>query len=226
MPMRLRSSFVAVIAIPLLVCGCEEQQREHQLVSQVDSTPLSLDPTEHIELARWWSNGHEMLRLNDDASYSLYADQNRWHQPRERGRWSQENYFRAWLEPYNGRAAERVRIGIAKVDGKIVLTPPGLRPMLAIDRPPAVVEDRLAGAWSGGIGTLTLGDDGRYALAPAADKPASPIAKAGQSGAWTVAAGELVLRPDAPGNDPIRFPITADEKRLAITTPDGSLAKK
>jgi len=218
--------FSVAVLVALAAQACEQQQREHQLVSQVESTPLELDPTEHIELARWWSNGKEMLRLNDDASYSLYTDQNRWHAPRERGRWSQENYFRAWLEPYNSRGAERVRMGISKVDGNVSLAVDGLAPMRAIQRPPVTLEDRLTGQWNGPVGTLSLGDDGRYVLTPAAASQSQPLVRAGVAGSWRVVAKELVLQPDVAGDAPTRWPIAADDKAVMIKTSDGVLSRK
>src|SRR5262245_35418629 len=145
----MRVLWVALVGLGLASC---ESSKEGQTPQPVISTPLELDPTEHYELSRWWYNGDELLRLDDNAGYVLFDQGNRYHTPLERGRWSQQNYASLWLEPYSRLRPERKRVEIAKLDGKLALNLPKLKPMFAIDRPPAVLEDRLIGGWAGQLG--------------------------------------------------------------------------
>jgi hypothetical protein len=232
--MRHTVCIVKLISSALILTSfsaCEKQQREHTQVVAVGATPLELDPLDHVELSRWWSNGKQLLQLDDDGSYKLYEGQNRYATPVERGRWSQQSYAVLWLEPYNTRRAERNRVGITKVDGRLAVVLPKGQSMLAIAAPPAVIEDRLIGRWSSApgasqkFGVLRLGSDGRYALTPAAGVANQPIARAGQSGAWKVRGDEIILQSDAAASDGdlVRFPFVISDQRVTINTPSGPL---
>src|SRR5687767_11356489 len=132
---------VAVLVANFVVCiGCESRHMRDP--EPMVSTPLEFDPTEQFELSRWWSNGKQLLRLESNASYALYPDQNRYRLPLERGRWSQQSYAVLWLEPYTQRELVRQRVGITKIDKKFALVVPKYKPMFAIKSPPEVTEDR------------------------------------------------------------------------------------
>jgi hypothetical protein len=124
-----------LLAIGMLVflLGCEP--RHFRETEPVVSTPLPLDPTEEYELSRWWSNGTQILRLDRDAGYVIYSAENKYQEPVEQGRWYQQSYAVMWLEPYGGLKPHRERVSIEKIQGKIALVLPKLKPMFATDPP-------------------------------------------------------------------------------------------
>ena len=223
--MRLFVSAVILSLMTLAACGCES--RHMRETEPVVSTPLEFDPTEHYELSRWWTNGTQLLRLESNASYALYPDQNRYRTPMQRGRWSQQSYAVLWLEPYTQREPMRQRVGITKLDGKLALMIPKYKPMHAIKSPPEVTEDRLFGTWEGPGGRLRLGSDMRYSYSPAMpDGVHSPIARAGQVGTWLIAADRVILQPNVSGSDPVRLNMTIEEKNVTMTGPDGQFTRR
>lgn len=209
----------------LLQGGCEARHMREP--EPIVSTPLVFDPTEHYELSKWWSNGTQLLRLNDDASYLLYRDQNRYRAPVQRGRWSQQSYAVLWLEPYTQRAPVRQRVTITKRDGTLAVVVPGFPMMRAIKNPPEVTEDRLFGIWEGSGGRLRLRNDMRYSFAPiSTEGVSSPITRSGQNGSWLVNEDRLVLQPDLPGADPLRLDLRIEESKIAISSADGDFARQ
>ena len=120
-----------LLMMPLAACEPEYFREPEPVVSK----PLAFDPTEEYELGPWWSNGTQILRLDHDAAYTLYSAQNRYRQPIEQGRWYQQSYAVMWLEPYGGLKPDRSRVSIQKIDGKIALVLPKLKPMFATDPP-------------------------------------------------------------------------------------------
>jgi len=214
----------ALLSLTLILsCQSEHDKREAALAAL--PTPLAHDPTDDFEIARWWSNGTHLLRLDENAFYSLYRGNNRYATPLERGHWGQTSFAVLILEPYNRVRAERIRVGISRIDGELALTIPKLKPMKAIDRPPSVVEDRLVGAWEGEIGVLRLNSDGSYSLALHRTSTEQPVRVAGHEGAWSVAGNDVTLKPRTPGLPPIRLPFNVRGDIASLGSPAGPLVR-
>jgi len=219
------TSLLALISLTLITsCQSEQEKREAELAAI--PTPLAHDPTDEIELARWWTNGTHLLRLEDNAYYALYRGNNRYAIPLERGRWVKPSYAVLMFEPYDSRNAERIRVAISRLDGELTLTIPKLQPMKAIDRPPTVTEDRLLGAWEGDIGVLRLNSNGTYSLTPSASTANQPAIVAGHDGTWSVVGGDITLTPRTPGMKVIRMPYTVTGDAASITSPEGPLVRR
>jgi hypothetical protein len=200
-PVAMRGSCLVLLALILAGCGSSSDNGQPQ---PVISTPLELDPTEHYELSRWWFNGRELLRLDQNAGYALFDNGNRYRTPLERGRWDQQNYATLWLEPYSRQSPQRRRVGIEKIDG----------------------EDRLIGRWTGPMGTLELANNSRYSLAAAvAPSGASTVVRTSSRGHWTIEGETLVLHADTPGVDPERWPMRVDDKQVVIRGRNGEFTQ-
>lgn len=230
MRMHLRSRFALAFAVVAMISGGCKSSIEKQFEAEqvVISPPLEHDPTERLQLAEWWSSGTRLLRLGESAAYALFEGNNRYAQPIERGRWSQQSYALLWLEPYNTRKVEPRRVSITKIGGRLALVLPGSEgPMFALKQPPAVLEDRVVGAWEGPLGALHLMDNLRYALSPTNDKPVagSPQIYAMRKGSWRLADKQLVLVSDIPGVEPLRLPLTVTDKDVTINSPGGAMTK-
>ena len=91
-------TFVALLGVAVLLAGCASTSKTD--LEKAD-TPLPLDPTDDIELAEWWTNGYHLLHLGGDGFYRLYAENNRYLEPLERGKWWQQSYATVWLETYD-----------------------------------------------------------------------------------------------------------------------------
>lgn len=203
----------------------EKQFEAEQIVI---SPPLDHDPTNRDPLSQWWANDTLLLRLDENAAYSLYAGANRYLPPIEHGRWSQQSYAVLWLEPYNTIKVDPRRVSISKVGSRLALTlPSSASPLLALDRPPIVLEDRIVGTWEGELGTLQLMENLRYTLAPRPGDTtvSSPQRNAMRKGNWKIAENQLVLLSDVPGVEPLRLPLTATAASITIAAPEGTLSK-
>lgn len=219
--------FVLVLCgagIAATIAGCKSME-ERTLPQPVMATPLELDPTEQYELVRWWSNGQQLLRLDDDASYALYEGQNRYAKPQERGRWSRQSYAVLWLEPYGGRSPRPTRVRVMKVDDTIALQVRDLKPLLALKAPPPSIEDRLIGQWHGVLGELELEPQMRYTLRPGELKGDGADGRliAGHDGVWSVVNGALVLQPDTPIVSPLRLEIHEADDTVTLHAPAGEM---
>lgn len=222
----MRLTMTLTCAAALLAAGCNSNDKKGPQPDLQGAAPLQLDPTEQVALAHWWSNGKQLLHLDDSAFYSLHEGVNRYSAPIERGRWSQQSYAALWLEPYTTAQPQRVRVGITRIDGKLALVLPRTDPMFALERPPATLEDRLIGKWSGAMGTLRLEDDMRYTLASAAGATASkstPAVRGAHAGRWSIVNQQLVLQPDGPGDEPLRLPLTVEKNRIVINGTGGAM---
>ena len=210
-------------ALALLVAGCEKPNTEK--LKEAARTPLDFDPTETYDTPRWWTNGDELLFLDETGYYALYEGTNRYTQPSERGRWGQQNYAALWMEPYEEFPGTRIRASIRKIDDEFVLGLRSLDPMLSVEGPPLVIEDRLIGRWSGSLGSLELEADLRYVLRPRRELPQEPATLAGQGGKWKVSKRFLLLRPDSPGVPPSRLLIRDEDEIIILEAPAGSLVR-
>lgn len=222
---RILALALGVVALIGCKSATEKQFEREQIII---APPLEHDPTERVDLTRWWSNGTHLLRLDDNAAYSLYQGANRYARPIERGRWSKQSYALLWLEPYNTIRVEPRRVSIDKVDGKLALLLPGakMQPMFALPGgPPPVLEDRLIGLWDGALGTLELRSNLRYSLTPSDMTEDVDRRRAYRKGAWRVADNTLILQSDIPGIDPLRLPLKVETENVTIEGPGGELSK-
>ncbi|MCH7547801.1 MAG: hypothetical protein IID30_15495 [Planctomycetes bacterium] len=179
---------------------------------------LTHDPTESFEIGQWWTNGSELLRLNQDASFSLYDSLNRYHPPQEHGRWSKQSYAVMWLEPYGLLPRERVRVRITRIDGELTLDIPKLKPMFAIEAAPAAIEDGLIGMWSGTQGEIHLAGDLRYIFSP---ESVTGVGLAGHKGRWELSDSTLQLHPDVLAMGTFEFTLVTGESGLVLASPRG-----
>lgn len=219
----MRNALAIVICLSLLGCETEPEVLEDNFVSPaVMSTPLELDPTEEINIGRWWTNGRELLRLDADAGFKLYGSLNRYHKPRERGRWTQQSYALLWLEPYSLLPRERVRVRINKINSELALNIPKLDHFFAIEEPPAMTEDAMFGTWYGTLGALRLTSAMRYSFTPDSVQTA-PIAIVGHKGSWRLSdVGDVIkLMPDTMGLGPYELQLTDAVDHLLLVTPEG-----
>jgi len=104
-------------------------------------------PTDDYELPQWWTNNEQLLHLHASGAYALYDGTNRYHRPIERGRWAQPGYAALWLEPYAELPREAARASISKSGPLFRLSYRSFAPMVGLEAPPAVLEDRLIGSW-------------------------------------------------------------------------------
>jgi hypothetical protein len=190
------------------------------------STPLEFDPTHDYELPSWWTNGEYLLHLDADGGYALYEGVNRYQRPTQRGHWWQQSYAALWLEPYAERAPGRLRSSIRNVDDAYVLNVPDLDPMIGIEAPPPVLEDRLFGGWSGSFGTLLLNRNLRYVFSPGGARPDQPAAVAGHDGVWRVEDDAVILQPDSRGMPAVLVHVRIDDDTIVLETAEGPLARQ
>lgn len=215
---------VLLSGIAAATTGCKSYEEKYNLVP-VAETPLEFDPTEQYVLAQWWTNGSQLLRLDDTAHYVLYSTTNRYGAVIERGRWSPHSYAAMWLEPYNERGAQRRRVRITKIDGELAVIVPDYEPMYALDQPPVVLEDRLLGQWEGPWGSLRLDGDLRYTLVFTTGDEATLSAVIRQHGSWRVADGYVLLHAQ-PGEVMTSLGIVEQDDAIILKAPTSSLTKQ
>lgn len=206
----------AIAAITFVGC----QSPEDKLPPVVVHTPLDVDPMDHHEFTGWWSNGTELVRLSPDASYVLWPSQNRYHVPRERGRWSKQSYAVLRLEPYTRYRAEPHRVRVVRINQEIGIQLPGLEPMMMIERPLLMPEDELFGTWRGEAGMLRLHDTMRYSFSPSAMRTDQPLVLAGHEGRWRLIDEIIELQPDT-GRDVILLPLIRRNGQRSAQYPGG-----
>ena len=212
----------ALVFLWLLV-GCEMTPEEEAayMYPPPPGDLLDHDPTEAFEISQWWTNGSELLQLNEDASFALFSSLNRYHAPQERGRWSKQSYAVMWLEPYSLLPRERVRVRITRTDGELTLVIPKLKPMFAIEGAPAVTEDGLIGMWYGPQGEIHLKGDLRYTYSPESVTGVSFAGLAGHKGRWQLSDNTLQLHPDVLGLGTFEFQLVTGETGLVLASPRG-----
>jgi hypothetical protein len=217
---------LALVLVSLVACDSQPKAEQPPPVS----IPLEVDPTEKIELARWWSNGTQLLRLDQTGHYALYQNNNRYRQPLEIGRWRRGNYATVWLDPYvnRGPSPPSSRGELRRVGRQLTLDIPASGPRGAVDglmqleRAPIVVEDRMLGEWSGEGGTLLLSADGRYRYSAPFGSGMDMGRVAGHDGRWVVENEQVVLLPDYGGTIAASL-ILEQDVPLRVTMPDGEL---
>ena len=212
----------ALVFLWLLV-GCEMTPEEEAayMYPPPPGDLLDHDPTEAFEISQWWTNGIELLRLNEDASFALFNSLNQYHPPQEHGRWSKQSYAVMWLEPYSLLPRERVRVRITRTDGELTLVIPKLKPMFAIESAPAVTEDGLIGMWYGPQGEIHLKGDLRYTYSPESVTGVGLAGLAGHKGRWQLSDNTLQLHPDVLGLGTFEFQLVTGETGLVLASPRG-----
>jgi hypothetical protein len=200
----------AAASAALFVPACETTE-DRLAMDEVVHTLLELDPTEHVELGRWWTSGKQLLRLDSDGAYVLHPSLNRYRGPVERGRWHRRSYADLAFEPYDALSAESYRVTVAKQHGVITLQVPGAGAMAPIDAPPRAPEDAVIGAWISNTATLDLRGDLHYELVatppPGAPAPARVV---GHAGRWSMDGDRVRLEPDSPLVAPVSLGIERD----------------
>ncbi len=213
---------LSAVLIVIVGAGCASDNKDRQDPLGV-STPLPLDPTDTYEIAEWWTNGKQLIELNETGFYRLYDGINRYRKPVERGQWSRRNYAALWIEPYAELPSEPARIPIRLVDGELELLVRNLQPMTALEVPPDVIEDHLIGSWSGDLGLLLLGADLRYSLIRNETRSSGPAALASEQGGWQVRDDFLVLQPDSRGIRTTVVRVVVSDDGMFLESPDGRL---
>lgn len=177
-----------LIAVLLVLPGCASDPE----VEPTPVTRLPLDPTEPADTVGWWSNGTRLLHLFEDERFALYDGLNRYQDPMHVGRWSVGSYAVLWMEPYRTRQHQRWRVGLRRHEGEILLDLPNEPPMVKLDEPPGVLEDRLIGTWTGADGALELDPSLGFVLRRSAESTA-----AGCRGRWWLDGTTVRLEPIA-----------------------------
>jgi hypothetical protein len=208
---------LALASVP----GCSSSRKQAALASP---SLLPLDPTQPQELAEWWSDGKHLLFLDPSGTYRLFEGTDRYHEPAERGRWWQQSYASLWLEPYERLGKRSSRVVIRKDGNGLALDVPAVGTLAPLGGPPAVIEDRLMGQWTGAPGELRLGQDLRYRLSPRAAS-GTVAALGGQQGVWTVEDDTLLLQPDSAGLSPTLIRIRQQDETIILELPSGSLTR-
>ncbi|MHC4081860.1 MAG: hypothetical protein ACYTFF_01545 [Planctomycetota bacterium] len=218
----MRVAILVVCVLPLVAAGCKSQEQQEPVPA--GSTPLELDPTQDYELAAWWTNGKQLLHLGEAGVYALYQGVNRYRKPAERGHWSQQSYAAIRLEPYAELSQDATRGSIRRAGRRLMLDLPGMEPMLGLEDPPPVIEDRLLGRWTAEFGTLRLDDNLRYVytLNPGRARPPAAVTKHG--GRWRVEDDTIILRPDSAGVAPVLVRILETNGVISLEAPGGRLA--
>lgn len=217
--MRSTTIVLTVCLLPLtalLAAGCESQPQAQPAAL---GRPLYFDPTEKYSLGEWWSNGELLLRIRPNAAYEIYAENNRYREPIERGRWTQRNYAALEFEPYERAGSPVERVVIDKVGpGDYVLLLRNLKPFASIAAPPEVLEDQLLGQWVSDEHAIMLRRDGGYRYDRRGSIPPGQAALAGHEGTWEVRGDTLTLQPAAAGLAPLTFKIVTQDN---VLSPEG-----
>jgi len=217
----LRPRLSALLALNVLA-GCQDPQK--LVPPPIVHTPLAIDPMEEYEVIGWWSNGHQLLRLDESGSFALFAEPNRYRRPREFGHWSRQSYAHLALEPYHAMRTVRHRASIERVDGRVALRVYDLDPFFAVQGPPVVMEDLILGSWLGTRHALELAGNGRYRLdVTQAFGTDMPAIVAGHEGAWELESDTLRLYPDPPNLGPFAFTLWHEGGAMELRGPDGPL---
>ena len=188
----------SLFAFPLIGC---------QTKPPTDYAPeLTLDPTHEVPLIGWWYNGTQVLRLEDNSQYQLFADTNRYARPLSNGRWSQKTYATLFLSPYNTPTSMRQRLTIARDGEDVTLEIPGYATFSPWDPHNATGIKELSTQWRSAAGTLDLRSDQRYVYRPVPNSNQA-MSEVGHGGVWTLEDRIVNLFPDPQGVDELSFEI-------------------
>lgn len=191
-------------------------------------THLQMDPEDPREFRGWWKSDDALLRIRPNGRYDLWEGINRFRQPREIGRWHQQNYAVFVLDSYAIPRTEPTRVSMwlrndvlmADVNGRT-------QPFEKLEHPPAAPEDELIGTWEGPGGRLTLTSSLGYRWEDTSERDQGPVSIRSQRGQFSYDNRELRMRPASPLQDPVVISTTRD-KRNRITsfqTASGSMVR-
>ncbi len=222
--MRTMLPIVLLVALIAILTSCRPTTKEvlTYATPPVESTPLNHDPTEAFEIGRWWTNGIQLLRLDEERSFALFNTLNRYQPPQERGVWYQQSYAVMWLEPYSLLPHDPVRVAIKRIEGDIAIVIPKLAPMSPIEAPPVVVEDGLLGAWQAPYGSLIIRENRSYSFSPDSSDADANVPLVGHSGRWRLDGDQLLLRPDALAMRQMRLSLVVEEDDMRLESGEGA----
>lgn len=103
------------------VAGCRAPEETFTMRDR----PVGVDPAYRVDVIGWWSNGQELLHIDRDGGYQLYADSALLDSPLQRGRWEHRTPSRLSLEPYTEIDTEPLNVQVMAVDNEYVLRMPG-----------------------------------------------------------------------------------------------------
>jgi hypothetical protein len=224
----IRFSIATVMSTALLLgagCASEPEPEPYEARLATPVTTLEIDPTDEIDVVGWWSNGVDLLRLDPEGSYALFADNNHHQRPIERGRWVRASYAWVRLEPYGALARDPVRVELARLDGEIALQRSDDLPMLHLDAPPWTLEDELFGTWRSEHSEVVLDRDMRYAFRRF-ELSRDVVGPGSQSGRWAVADATIKLEPASPVASAPLIEVVTEETELALRLPSGEVLRR
>jgi hypothetical protein len=211
-------AIVAIGVVLLATGGCEAPPAEAQ-PQIVTHAMLEHDPMHEVNAAGWWSDGVQLLHLDPDHGYRRFGSLNPYRTPVERGWWTQDGYAVLWLEPYDTREPERIRVSIRRAGAVLSIVRPKARPMFPIDAPPPMLEDRLFGTWVSDTGVLHLGRDLAYTFSP--ETPGA----VGHRGSWLTSDQAVLLMPDSGGDGPYRLEVAVASDDVRLVSPEGAFVR-
>lgn len=168
-----------------------------QNARRMPEVPLDFDPANPEPVDGWWTNGSELLRLEPNGAYRMWASQDRFKRPVEVGAWRRSNYVFFDLEPYRAKPGTRHRVDLQKDAGVTELRRDGMTDFRRVAAPPRVLADEMLGAWISPNEELLVLDNGRYEWRRTGQ--AQGITEI--SGAWNTDGDVLMLAPDTPAVD-------------------------
>ena len=177
--------------------GCQQQPR------QQPTPELDLDPTHEVTLVGWWYNGTEVLRLEDNSQYQLFADTNRYARPLSNGQWSQKTYATLYLSPYNTPTSMRQRLTVTRSEDRVQLHLPNYDDFFRWNPQDVAGIKELSTTWESSFGTLELRSDRRYEYRPTSNS--NPAMSVGHQGIWSLENQVVTLFPDPQGVQQMSF---------------------
>lgn len=202
----------SLTACVLSACATDSGKRD-----LLADNPLPFDPMHKYVLAEWWTNGEQLIHLQPNFGYRIFADENRYGVPVERGQWSRRTYAALEFEPYDVRREGAERVVIDRLDDEtLVMVIRDLKPFVGVDEPPRVLEDELFGIWSNDQFRVALRSDMRYRFERVAALPPGTAGLAGHDGRWEMSQETVILQPDARGLEPILIDVVVRDDALVL----------
>ena len=191
-------------------------------------THLQMDPEDPRDFRGWWKSDDALLRVRPNGRYDLWEGVNRFRQPREVGRWHQQNYAVFVLDSYAIPRTEPTRVSMWLRNDVLMADVHGqTRPFRKLEHPPAAPEDELIGTWEGPGGRLTLTAELTYRWEDTSEENRGPVSIRSQRGQFSYDNRALRMRPTSPVQDPIVLSITRDKRNhiTSFQTATGSMTR-
>ncbi len=174
---------------------------------RIREVPLDFDPAHPEPIVGWWSNGRELLRLDTNGAYRMWASSDRFKRPVEVGAWRRQNYVFFDLEPYRAKPGTRIRVNMQKDQGVTELVREGMADFRWLPVPPHVLADDMLGAWVAPTEQLLVFENGRYEWRRTVPQ-STGITQ--HEGAWDTDNDVLELGPDSPAVSTQRLRLVRD----------------